>query len=152
MVSAGQLPAPIEISSVCDPGLGKVLCRSWLSEWGASYRTCLSKPEDGTRTGVPQWGPGDLAWPMRGWRNTVEIVQFEISNSMKPYPSVLHAYTSQLRPAIGFVEPNKLDKFNRIPPTSQPTHNRGSAAGLTSRCSTGMEERRSTAGNPKTNE
>ena len=28
---------------------------------------------------------------MRGWRNTVEIVLFEISNSMKPYPSVVHA-------------------------------------------------------------
>ena len=29
---------------------------------------------------------------VRGWRHTVEIVLFEISNSMKPYPSVVHAY------------------------------------------------------------
>ena len=35
---------------------------------------------------------------MRGWRNTVETVLFEVSNSMKPYPSVFHACTSQLRP------------------------------------------------------
>ena len=31
-----------------------------------------------------------------------EIVVFEISNSMKPCPSAFHAYTSTLRPAIGF--------------------------------------------------
>ena len=40
-----------------------------------------------------------------GWRNTVEIVLFEISNSMKPYPSVFHTYTSTLRPAIGLFDP-----------------------------------------------
>ena len=43
----------------------------------------------------------------RGWRNTVEIVLFEISNSMKPYPSNFHAYISTLRPMIGFVDPRK---------------------------------------------
>ena len=32
---------------------------------------------------------------------TVETVLFEISNSMKPYPSVFRAYTSKLRLAIG---------------------------------------------------
>ena len=36
----------------------------------------------------------------RGWRNAVEMVLFEISNSMKPYPSIFHAYTSNLRPVI----------------------------------------------------
>ena len=56
---------------------------------------------------------------MRGWRIPVEIVLFEISNSMKPYPSVFHAYTSKMRPAIGFFEPRNLDEVsNRIPPTS----------------------------------
>ena len=37
---------------------------------------------------------------VRGWQNTVEIVLFDISNSMKPYASVFHAYTSKLRPVI----------------------------------------------------
>ena len=37
---------------------------------------------------------------MRDWRNSVEIVLFEISNSMRAYPSAFHAYTNQLRPAI----------------------------------------------------
>ena len=37
---------------------------------------------------------------MGGWRNTVEIVLFEISNSMKPYPSVFHADTNNMRPVI----------------------------------------------------
>ena len=56
----------------------------------------------------------------RGWRNTVEIVLFEISNSMKPYPSAVHACTSKLRPVIVLFEPNDLDEVsNRIPPTSQ---------------------------------
>ena len=49
----------------------------------------------------------------------VEIVLFEISNSMKPYPSIAHAYTSKLRPVIGFFEATNLDEAsNRIPPTS----------------------------------
>ena len=37
---------------------------------------------------------------MRGWRNSVEIVRFEISNSTKAYPSIFRAYISQLRPVI----------------------------------------------------
>ena len=44
---------------------------------------------------------------VRGWRNTVEIVLFEISNSMKPYPFVAHTYTSELRSVIGLFEPHK---------------------------------------------
>ena len=57
---------------------------------------------------------------MRGWRNTVEIVLLETSNSMNPYPSVFYACASRLRPAISFVEPTNLDEAsNRIPPTSQ---------------------------------
>ena len=56
---------------------------------------------------------------LRGWRNTVELVLFEISNSMKPYPSVFRTYTNKLRPIIGFWEPTNLDEVsNRIPPTS----------------------------------
>ena len=38
---------------------------------------------------------------MRGCWNTDEIVLFELSKSMKPYPSVLHECTSNLRPVIG---------------------------------------------------
>ena len=34
----------------------------------------------------------------RGSGNAVEMAQFEISNSMKPHPSVVHAHTSELRP------------------------------------------------------
>ena len=52
-------------------------------------------------------GRGD--WPMRGWRNTVEIVLFEISDSMKPHPSIFHICTNKLRPAICFLEPTQLD-------------------------------------------
>ena len=33
---------------------------------------------------------------MRGWQNTVDIVLVEISNSMKPSPSVVHADTGKL--------------------------------------------------------
>ena len=33
----------------------------------------------------------------RGWRNTVEIVLLDISNSTKPCPSVLHAPALQRR-------------------------------------------------------
>ena len=50
---------------------------------------------------------------MRGWRNTVEIVLFEISNSMNPYPSVCHAYTGQVRPVIGLFEPEHLDQVSK---------------------------------------
>ena len=61
-----------------------------------------------------QLGPPHL----RGWRHTVEIVVFEILNSMKLYPSVVHAYTNKMRPAIRlFLEPNKRDEVsNRIQP------------------------------------
>ena len=57
---------------------------------------------------------------LRGWRNTAEAVLFEISNSMKPYPSVSHAYINQLRPVICLFKPKHFDELsNRIPPTSQ---------------------------------
>ena len=56
----------------------------------------------------------------RGRIRTVEIVLFDISNSMKPYSSAFRAPTSKLRPAIGLFEASKLDEVsNRIPPTSQ---------------------------------
>ena len=61
-------------------------------------------------------GSGDV----RGWRNTVEIILFEISNSMKPYPSVFHAYANELRLVMAPLEPNTLDEAsNRVPPTPQ---------------------------------
>ena len=56
---------------------------------------------------------------LRGCRNTVEIMLFEISNSMKPYPFCFHARTHKSKPLIGIVEPKHLDEAsNRIPPTS----------------------------------
>ena len=56
---------------------------------------------------------------LRGWRNTVELVLFEILNSMKLYPSVFHAYTYNMRPVTGFLSQQQLDEVsNRIPPTS----------------------------------
>ena len=41
------------------------------------------------------------------WGNTVETVLFENLSSMKPYPSVVHAYISKLRPVTCLFEPNK---------------------------------------------
>ena len=56
---------------------------------------------------------------LRGWGNTGEIVLFEISTSMKPYPYVFHAYVSKSRPVIGPFGPLNLDEASdRIPPTS----------------------------------
>ena len=46
-----------------------------------------------------------LLGELRGWRNTVEVVLFEISNSMTPYPSVIHACTNTLSPVIGMCKP-----------------------------------------------
>ena len=43
---------------------------------------------------------------MRGWGNTVEVVLLEISNSMKQYPSLVHASISKSRPVISLVEQN----------------------------------------------
>ena len=63
---------------------------------------------------------GQTSQRLRGWRNTVEIVMSEISNSIKAYTSVVHACTSKLRSDISLFEPTNLDEFsNRIPPTSQ---------------------------------
>ena len=46
-------------------------------------------------------------------------VLLEISNSMNPFPSVVHTDTNKLKPIIGFVEPTNLDEdSNRVPPTS----------------------------------
>ena len=42
---------------------------------------------------------------------TVETVLFEISNSMKPYPSAFHAHTSKLRLVTGFFEPNPAPPY-----------------------------------------
>ena len=56
---------------------------------------------------------------IRGWRNTVEIVLFETSNSMKPWTSGFHACTSRSRPTIGLLEPNNFDEASiRTLPTS----------------------------------
>ena len=41
---------------------------------------------------------------MRGRRKTVEMVLFEISNSMKPYPPpCCFPYTGKLKPVLGFL-------------------------------------------------
>ena len=57
---------------------------------------------------------GMLRSDMRGWRNTVELVLFGISNSMKPEPSIFHAHTRKLRPFIYIFEPNNLDGFPTV--------------------------------------
>ena len=41
--------------------------------------------------------------PLRGWRNVVEIVLLEISNSIRPYPLLFYAYTGKSKPAIGYM-------------------------------------------------
>ena len=55
--------------------------------------------------------PGPRVTSMRGWQNAVELVPLEISNSMTPYPSGLHAYASNSRPATGLFEPSKRVKY-----------------------------------------
>ena len=56
----------------------------------------------------------------RGWRHTVEVALFDISNSTKPHPSVFRAYASKWRPVVFLFEATHLDEVsNRIPPTSQ---------------------------------
>ena len=66
---------------------------------------------------APPPGSAVAASGTRDWRNTVRIVLFEILTSMKPDPSVFHAYTNDMRPTIGFFEPTNLDEVsNRIPP------------------------------------
>ena len=67
---------------------------------------------------------------LRGWRNTVDIVLFEISNSMKLYPCVLCIYTGNLKP-VWLFEPQQFDEVsNRIPPTSQKQRMRSIACAL----------------------
>ena len=53
---------------------------------------------------------------MRGWRNTVEAnLEFD-----ETVPSVVHAHTSNLRPAKDPFAPTYIDEVsNHIPPTSQ---------------------------------
>ena len=51
---------------------------------------------------------------LRGWRNTVEIVPFEISNSMKSFLSVVHAYTSTLRPPTVFRQPLNVSGSSQL--------------------------------------
>ena len=60
-----------------------------------------------------------LEWAalLRGWRNTVEIVLFEISNSTKLYPSVFHAYvayTNNMRLVIGFLGQQNSMRFPTV--------------------------------------
>ena len=54
------------------------------------HSTTLADEADGRAAGGL---PGKRKWP---------IVLLEISNSMKPYPSVFHAHASKLRPVVGF--------------------------------------------------
>ena len=49
---------------------------------------------------------------LRGWRNTVDLVLFEISISMKPHPSIVHAYTINMKPVIGLFEPTYVDEVS----------------------------------------
>ena len=41
-----------------------------------------------------------IIWVGAKYYTRTEVVLFEISNSMKPYPSAFHACTSKLRPVI----------------------------------------------------
>ena len=92
---------------------------------GAPTRRCAegwrASPCRAARTRPTCPRPRDRATilSLRGWRNAVEIVLLEISNSMKSYASVSHAYTNNIRPVIGLFEPNNIDEVsNRTPPTS----------------------------------
>ena len=84
--------------------------------WG---RSSVQTWNPGPQETPPPWGRRGIGSQVRGRRNAVELVLFEISSSMKLYPSVFHAYTSNLRPTIVVFEPTNLDgASNRIPPTS----------------------------------
>ena len=50
---------------------------------------------------------------MRGWRNTVEIVLFDISNSMKPYPRVFY-YNGKLKSVICSFEPQQFEEVSTV--------------------------------------
>ena len=113
------VPAAVRVAlrTRCSPSSG---CRGLVAA-GLLHglRRGVHRQRDGLRQDTHPLRLAEL--PPRGRRSTVEIVLFEISNSMKPYPSVFHACTNRLRPVKGFVEPNKLDEVsNRILPTSHP--------------------------------
>ena len=79
-------------------------------KWVGPPRGCSPRRRSGRRRQGSASGLGR----MRSWRNTVEIVLFEISNSMKPYPSVVHAYTSKLRPVICCLSQNNSMRFPTV--------------------------------------
>ena len=70
---------------------------------GRGCTSCVQRNDAVDVPTLPQ--PTSRLVARAGWRNTVEIVLFEISTSMKPYPSVSRAYTSTLRPAIVVFDP-----------------------------------------------
>ena len=74
-----------------------------------------------------------LAERLRDWRNTGKRVLFEISNSMKPHPSVFHACANKTRPVIGFYLSQQIPtRFsNRIPPTPHRREEPGRETGCT---------------------
>ena len=93
----------------CAPGP-----RAWCPwSWAPAARrspaagAASSSPAPAATAAAASWRPRNPV--RRDRRNTVEIVLFEISNSMTPYPSVCHAYTSKLRPVIGLFETKHLD-------------------------------------------
>ena len=61
------------------------LCITVIIIAGAPWSTSCPR----TRVRTPA-SPGRGEGMLRGWRNTVEIVLFEISESMKLYPFVTH--------------------------------------------------------------
>ena len=95
-------------------------CCSWLRDpvW----------PQTISTQSMLRLAPSKLS-KLRGWWNTVEIViLLEISNSMKPYPSALRAYTDRSRPLISLSEPRN----DEICPTVFRQPPRGKDAGLRS--------------------
>ena len=68
------------------------------------------------------WGlthrPGGPEGNSRGWRNTLEVVLLEISNSIRwnrtPLSFTHIPYASNLRPEICFFEPKHLDKCSNL--------------------------------------
>ena len=77
---------------------------------------CYRSAPDGPAFACPGWRcpRGENAGPkIRAW-NTVEIVQFEISNSMNPYPSVCHAHTNQMRLVIVWLSQSISTRFPTV--------------------------------------
>ena len=105
-----------ELSDACSIGVVVVCART-------------SAHRHGCNSQLRQRQPPRVCVSLRGWWNTVEIVLFEISNSMKPYPSYKY-----IEATLFVFEPTNFDGVsNRIPPTSHSASSKDPGLNCSSR-------------------